>query len=91
LDDDLPNLELEQENYKTIMAKMFKEAWKLLYEGCPISRLIAILLLLNLVTTHGVNNTFVDELFTLLRVDLFPKDNTFSKSLYFAKRVVFNN
>jgi hypothetical protein len=26
LDDDLPNLELEQENYKTIMAKMFKEA-----------------------------------------------------------------
>jgi hypothetical protein len=73
------------------MAKMFKEAQRPLYEGCPTNHLTAILLLFNLVTTCGVSNTFVDELFTLLRVDLFPKDNTLPRSLYFAKRVVFNN
>ncbi len=63
--DELLDLELEQDNYKILMAKMFQEAGMPLYEGCPTSHLTAILLLPNLVTTHEVSNTFVDELFTL--------------------------
>ncbi len=43
---------------------------------------------MNLVTTYGVTNVFVHELFTLLRVDLFPKDNNLPKSLYHAKKVM---
>jgi hypothetical protein len=31
---------------------------------------------------------FVDELFSLLRLDLFPRDNTFPKSLYEARTIV---
>jgi predicted Zn-ribbon and HTH transcriptional regulator len=42
---------------------------------------------MNLVTMYGVSNAFVDELFTLLKVDLFLKDNNLPKSLYHAKRV----
>jgi hypothetical protein len=37
---------------------------------------------MNLVAKDGVGNVFVDELFTLLKVDLFPK------SFYHAKRAV---
>jgi hypothetical protein len=37
---------------------------------------------------HGVSNAFVHELFSLLKIDLFLKDNTLPKSLYEAKRVV---
>jgi hypothetical protein len=58
------------------------------YKICLISCLIAIILLMNLVITYGVSNVFVDELFTLMKVDLFSKDNNLPKSLYRAKRVV---
>jgi predicted Zn-ribbon and HTH transcriptional regulator len=43
---------------------------------------------MNLVTTCGVSNAFIDALFTLLKVDLFPKDNNLPKSLYHAKKAV---
>lgn len=46
------------------------------------------MLFLNLITKHGVNNLFVDELFALLRLDLFPKDNILPKSMYHAKKVI---
>ncbi len=59
-----------------------------MYEGCPISRLTTILLLFNLSSTHGVTNMFVDELFSLLRLHLFPRDNNFPTSLYEAKSIV---
>jgi hypothetical protein len=36
-----------------------------------------------------VNNTFANELFTLLKCDLFLKDNTLPKSMYQAKKVVW--
>jgi hypothetical protein len=91
LDDELPNhLNVEQEaEYEKIMAKMFQEARTPLYEGCSTSCLTTSLLLLNLITTHGVNNTFANELFTLLRCDLFLKDNTLPKSMYQSKKVVW--
>jgi hypothetical protein len=52
------------------------------------SCLVAILLLLNLIITHGLNNLFDDELFALFRLDLFSKDNTLPKSMYYVKKVV---
>ncbi len=70
-------------DHERTKVKMYKS-----YEGCPNSRFASILLLLNLISTHGVSNTFVDELFTLLWVDLFPKDNNLPKSLYHAKSIV---
>lgn len=76
---DFVDVEVDHERTEV---KMYKEAQTPLYEGCFNSQLPSILLLLSLVSTHGVSNTFVDELFTLLWVDLFPKDNTFPKSLY---------
>lgn len=39
-------------------------------------------------TTHGVNNTFVDEFFALLKIDFFLKVNTLPKSMYHAKRLI---
>jgi hypothetical protein len=35
-----------------------------------------------------VSNTFADELFALLKIDLFPKANTLPKSMYHAKRLI---
>jgi hypothetical protein len=67
---------------------MFHNAHTPLYEGCPTSHLATIFMLLNFLTTHAVNNAFADELFTLLKVDIFPKDNSLPKSLYHAKRQI---
>jgi len=67
---------------------MFQEACIPLYEGCLTSCLNVILLLLNLTTTHMVNNTFASEFFALLKIDLFPKANTLPKSMYHAKRLI---
>jgi hypothetical protein len=85
----LPNLGPNTEgDYKNTMTNMWKEAQIAFYEGCPINRLVTIPLLLNVCTMHGVSNAFVDELFSLLKLDLFPKDNTMPKFLYQAKSLV---
>jgi hypothetical protein len=65
---------------------MFQDAQTLLYEGSPTSHLATIFMLFNLLITHGVSNAFANELFTLLKVDLFPKENFLPKSLYHIKR-----
>jgi hypothetical protein len=75
------------DDYDETMSNMFREVQTPLYEGYPTSRLATILLFLNLCKTHGVNNMFVDEFFSLLRLDLFLRDNT-PKSLYEAKTIV---
>ncbi len=59
-----------------------------MYEGCLTNRIATILLLLNLWNTHGVNNMFVEEFSSILKLDLFPRDNTFPKSSYEAKTIV---
>jgi hypothetical protein len=68
------------------MSKLFHKACIPLYEVCPTNCLDGIILLFNLITTHGVSNTFVDEFFPLLKFDLFPKDNTLPKSMYHMLR-----
>jgi hypothetical protein len=67
---------------------MFKATHNSLYQGCPTSHLQTILLLFNLTNMHEVSNTLVEELLSLLRLDLFPKDNTIPKSLYEAKTIL---
>ncbi|CAM6026736.1 unnamed protein product [Sphagnum balticum] len=90
LDDELPNhLDVEQEaKYEKTMVEMFQEVRTPLYVKCLTSHPATILLLLNLITTHGVSKTFANELFTLLKCDLFLKYNTLPKSMYQAKKVI---
>jgi hypothetical protein len=86
---DFEAMDMEQEvDYETIMSNMLKDVQTPLYEGCPISHLATILLLLNLCNTHGINNMFVDKFFSLLKLDLFPKDSILPKSLYEVKTIV---
>jgi hypothetical protein len=66
------------------MSEMIQEAHTPHYEGCPTSCLATILLLLNTLTTHGVSNTFVDELFTLLTFSLWITNQL----MYQAKKVI---
>jgi hypothetical protein len=81
------NMEHEVD-YDSKMADMLKVVKTPLYERCPISHLATILLLLNVCNTHGINNMFVDKFFSLLRLDLFPRDNILPKSLYGNKTIV---
>ncbi len=46
-----------------------------LYEGSSTSMLSTTLLLLNLRKIHGISNSFMDELFSLLWKELLPKGN----------------
>lgn len=81
--EELPDLDLGSKvDYEKATSNMFQEVQTPHYKKCPTSHLIAILLLMNLVAKDGVGNAFVDELFTLLKVDLFPKP------FYHAKRAV---
>jgi hypothetical protein len=57
------------------MESMITKASTPLYESSFINMLAAMLLLLNLKTIHGVNNVFMDELFSFLRKELLPKGN----------------
>ncbi len=60
--EELPYLDLGLKvDYEKVTLNMFQEAQTPLYKGCLISRLIAILLLMNLIITYGVINAFVDE------------------------------
>jgi hypothetical protein len=71
------------------MFEMIQEAHTQLHEGCPTSCLVAILLLLKTLTTHGVSNTFVDELFTHSGVTFSLKITPCpSQLMYQAKRIV---
>jgi hypothetical protein len=49
---------------------MFTKTLTPLYEGSSTSMLSTTLLLLNLRTIHGVSNSFMDELFSLLQKEL---------------------
>ncbi len=64
MDIDMPKFDPAHDgDYEKNMDNMFQEACTPLIQGYPTSRLAAVLLLLNLVTMHGVSNAFVDELF----------------------------
>jgi hypothetical protein len=54
------------------------------YKGSSMNMLVAMLLLLNLRTIHGVCNVFMDELFSLLHKELLPKGNKMPVNNYEA-------
>jgi len=61
------------------------EAYCPLYTGARCSKLSATLILLNIYTTHGCSNKFLDELLSHLHKFILPVDNCLAPTMYHAK------
>jgi hypothetical protein len=59
-----------------------------LYEGSTLSMLCATLLIVNCCKTHGVSNTFMNELLMLLSMSIFPAGNCLPKTTYEASKIL---
>ncbi len=70
------------------MEVLFVKEITSLYERFPCSMLSTMLLLLNLSIVHGITNTFMDKLFSLLRNELLPKNNKLSATSYKARKKI---
>lgn len=70
------------------MEVLFAKVKTLLYERFSCSMLSAMLLLLNLSIVHGITNTFMDELFSLLRNEVLPKNNKLPATSYEACKII---
>jgi hypothetical protein len=60
--------------------KPLEEALLELYAGARSTKLVAIILVMNLCTVHGVSNNFADELFAILHAHILPEHNSLSKN-----------
>ena len=59
-----------------------------LYEGSTLSMLCATLLIVNCCKTHGVSNTFMNELLMLLSMSILPAGNCLPKTEYEASKIL---
>jgi hypothetical protein len=59
-----------------------------LYEGSTLSMLCATLLIVNCCKTHGVSNTFLNELLMLLSMSILPAGNCLPKTEYEASKIL---
>jgi hypothetical protein len=59
-----------------------------LYEGSSLSMLCATLLIVNCCKTHGVSNTFMNELLMLLSMSILPVGNCLPKTEYEASKIL---
>ena len=59
-----------------------------LYEGSTLSMLCATLLLVNCCKTHGVSNSFMNELLMLLSTSILPQGNCLPKTEYEASKIL---
>ena len=59
-----------------------------LYEGSTLSMLCATLLIVNCCKTHGVSNSFLNELLMLLSMSILPKGNCLPKTEYEASKIL---
>ena len=59
-----------------------------LYEGSALSMLCATLLIVNCCKTHGVSNTFINELLMLLSMSILPVGNCLPKTEYEASKIL---
>lgn len=66
----------------------FTEACAPLYEGCKTSQLSFVLTFLNTVHNHGVSNSAVDELLSLMTSQLMPTQHCLPKNLYACKKLI---
>ncbi len=73
---------------ETLMGAMLTKTLTLLYEGSSTSMLLTTLLFLNLRTIHGISNSFMDELFSLLRKESLPKGNKMPTTTYEALKII---
>jgi hypothetical protein len=62
-----------------------EDAIRGLYRGAKSLKLAATILLLNLCSVHGVSNSFVDELFSILHGHILPEGNSLPQNQYVAK------
>ncbi len=67
---------------------MLTKASTPLYEGSSTSMLSTTSLLLTLKTIHGISNSFMDELFSLLLKELLPKGNRMLVTTYEALKII---
>ncbi len=70
------------------MEALFAKVETPFYEGCFTSMLSTMLLLLNLNIVHNVSNIFMDELFSLLKKELLPKNNKMPSTFYEAYKLI---
>jgi hypothetical protein len=61
-----------------------------LYTGARCSKLSTTLILMNIYTTHGCSNKFLDELLFLLHKFILPVDNCLPSTMYHAKSLTWN-
>ena len=59
-----------------------------LYEGSTLSMLCATLLVVNCCKTHGVSNSFLNELLMLLSMSILPVGNCLPKTEYEASKIL---
>jgi hypothetical protein len=71
-----------------IMESMITKALAPLFEGFSISMLLAMLLLLNLKIINGLNNVFMDELYSFLWKKILPKGNKMPTTTYKALKLI---
>lgn len=70
------------------MEQLLRESTTPVYETCPVNRLQAGIILLNMCNLFGVSNTFLDKLLLFLAGDLLPKSNCLPRNTYETKRMV---
>jgi len=70
------------------MEGLISKASTPLFQGSSPSMLLAILLCLNMKTMYLVSNAFMDELFSLLRKKLLPKENKLIATSYEAFKLI---
>jgi hypothetical protein len=66
-----------------------EDALRGLYSGAKSSKLASTILLLNLCPVHGVDNYFVDELFSILHGHILPDGNSLPQNHYAAKALTW--
>ena len=59
-----------------------------LYEGSTLSMLCATILIVNCCKTHGVSNSFMNELLMLLSMSILPPGNCLPKTEYEASKIL---
>jgi len=62
------------------MEEWLRQSQVLLYASSKISALACVLVLMNLAHLHNVSNSFMDELFSFIRLDVLPPSNSLPKT-----------
>jgi len=79
------------------MQEWLKQSQVPLYTGSKVSALACVLVFMNLAHLHNVSNSFMDELFLFLRLDILPPTNALPRTQHEARHYIdrlglaFNN